>query len=134
MAGDYVFSLALGSARRCWGSLVRDQAGGALSSAAVPRGGLGPLPPPLRHCAERTTDLILLARRVFKRCVHTMPDAGNTTGLSPLCAHQVRCPGAWGEWRSGIKEEAAALGRHGGQPRSQSPQVPGRAYMQTYQL
>jgi hypothetical protein len=31
----------------------------------------------------------------------------------------LRSPGAWREQRSGIKGEAAALGRNGGQPRSQ---------------
>jgi hypothetical protein len=41
-------------------ALVRDQAGGALSYAAVPRVGLGPTTPPLCRYAECTTDLILL--------------------------------------------------------------------------
>jgi hypothetical protein len=109
-----------------WASLVRDQVSGALSSAAVLRCGLGPLPPPLCRCAERTTDLILEAWRVFDRCSLTMLDTLSGAGMQPLYAHQARCPGAWGDWRSGIKEEAAALGRNGGQPRSQSPQVPGR--------
>ena len=82
--------------------------------------------PPLCRCAERTTDLILAAWRMFSRCALTISVTGNATGMHPLCALEVRCPGAWGEWRSGIKEESAALSRHGGQPRSQSPQVPGR--------
>jgi hypothetical protein len=37
----------------------RDQADVALSSAAVPRVGLGPSTPPLCRCAERPADLIL---------------------------------------------------------------------------
>ncbi len=48
-----------GKLERGQAGLVRDQADGALSSAAVPRCGLGPLPPPLCRCAERTADLIL---------------------------------------------------------------------------
>ena len=37
-----------------WALASRDQAGGVLSFAAVPRGGLGPLPPPLCRCAVHT--------------------------------------------------------------------------------
>ena len=37
-------------------SLVRELADGVLSSAAVPRGGLGSPPPPLCRCAEYTAD------------------------------------------------------------------------------
>jgi hypothetical protein len=112
--------------RKDWASLVPDQADGALSSAAVLRVGLGPTTPPLCRYAKCTADLISPVWRAFSRCAPTKTDTGNTPGLSPLHAHPVRCPDAWGEWRSGIKEEAAALGRNGGQPRSQSPQVPGR--------
>jgi hypothetical protein len=43
----------------------RYQAAAALSSAAVPRVGLGPTTPPLCRCAERTTDLILQAPRAI---------------------------------------------------------------------
>ena len=39
----------------------RDQVGGALSSATVPRVGLGPTTPPLCRCAERATASILRA-------------------------------------------------------------------------
>ena len=39
----------------------RDQVGGALSSATVPRVGLGPTTPPLCRCAERATAPILRA-------------------------------------------------------------------------
>jgi hypothetical protein len=49
------------------GSASRDQAGGALTSAAVPRVGLGPTTPPLCRYGERTTDLILHAWRVLNR-------------------------------------------------------------------
>jgi hypothetical protein len=49
-------------------SFVRDHADGALSSAAVPRCGLGPLPPPLCRCAERTAGLILQAWWMFSQC------------------------------------------------------------------
>jgi hypothetical protein len=38
--------LALGFTWRGRAFASRDQAGGTLSCAAVPRGGLGPLPPP----------------------------------------------------------------------------------------
>ncbi len=108
-----------------------DQAGGALSSAAVPRGGLGPPAPPLCRCAERTTDLISKRRWRLTGCTRTLVDSREVMNIQPLRVHHGRCPGAWGEWRSGIKEEAAALGRHGGQPRSQSPQVPGRTQAHT---
>jgi hypothetical protein len=51
-----------------WGlrllAFVRDQIGGALSYAAVPRCGLGPLPPLCRY-AECTADLIFQAWRVL---------------------------------------------------------------------
>jgi hypothetical protein len=43
---------------------VRELAGGALSSAAVPRCGLGPLPPPLCRCAKCTTDQLFPAWQV----------------------------------------------------------------------
>ena len=41
------------------GSASRDQVGGALSSAAVLRGGLGPPTPPLCRYAEYTTSQLL---------------------------------------------------------------------------
>ena len=52
--------------------LSRDQAGGALSSAAVPRVGLGPTTPPLCRCAKRATDLTLPTLRVFDRSTPTL--------------------------------------------------------------
>jgi hypothetical protein len=119
-------------------AFVRDQVGGALSSAAVPRGGLGPLPPPLCRCAECTTDLILQGWWAFHRCTdvillvwrvfhrHCRHSLSSMAGLSPLCTHRVDRPGAWFGRRSGIKEESSALGRHGGQPRSRPSQAPGR--------
>ena len=45
-----------------------DQTDGALSSAAVPRLGLGPIPPPLRRGAECAIGLILLAGWVLDGC------------------------------------------------------------------
>jgi hypothetical protein len=45
----------------------RDTADGALSSAAVPRCGLGPLPPPLCRYAECTADSVLRQWPVGKR-------------------------------------------------------------------
>jgi hypothetical protein len=109
----------------------RNQVDGALSSAAVPRGGLGPPAPPLCRCAERTTDLISKRWWLLNGRTLAVAGAGKVADTPPQCAHHGRRPGAWGDWRSGIKEEAAALGRNGGQPRSQSPQVPGRTAVQT---
>jgi hypothetical protein len=43
-------------------SLVREQADGVLSSAAVPRAGLWPATPPLCRCAEYTIDQLLHKR------------------------------------------------------------------------
>ena len=40
-------------------SFVREQVGGVLSYAAVPRAGLGPAIPPLCRYAEYTADLLL---------------------------------------------------------------------------
>jgi hypothetical protein len=117
---------------------VRDQVGGALSSAAVPRAGLGPATPPLCRCAECTTDLILRVWWAFHRCRdvillvwrvfhrHCRHSLSSMAGLSPLSTHRVDRPGAWLGRRSGIKEESSALGRHGGQPRSRPSQAPGR--------
>jgi hypothetical protein len=118
-------------------AFVRDQVGGVLSSAAVPRCGLGPLPPPLCRCAEYTADLILRAWRVFCRyrdlilpawrVVHRYITVSTSTACLPLGqTHPYRCPCAWFGRRSGIKEESAALGRHGGQPRSRPSQAHGR--------
>jgi hypothetical protein len=55
--------------------LVREQADGVLSSAAVPRVGLGPTPPPLCRCAEYTADLFLETWCVFNGCMPTMVTA-----------------------------------------------------------
>jgi hypothetical protein len=49
--------MAKDSASQCdWLSLVQEQAGGALSYAAVPRVGLWPDAPPLCRYAEYTAD------------------------------------------------------------------------------
>jgi hypothetical protein len=76
-------------------SFVRELADGVLSSAAVLRCGLGPLPPPLCRCAEYTADQ--LSRHSERSTVWLQTD--------PL-----RSPGAWHAQRSGIKEEAAGRG------------------------
>jgi general secretion pathway protein H len=46
---------------------VREQVGGVLSCAAVPRAGLGPATPPLCRYAECTTDLLLPTLRAINR-------------------------------------------------------------------
>ena len=114
---------------RGW-AFVRDQAGGALSSAAVPRVCLEQTAP-LCRCAKCTTDLILRVWWAFHRwaglvlaawwtfhrwCRHHLP---SDAGIASTQTHTAGCPGAWLGRRSGIKEEAAALGRNGGQLRSQ---------------
>jgi hypothetical protein len=63
------------------GSASRDQVGGALSYAAVPRVGLGPTPPPLCRYAERTTDLIQATKQIFNRCAPTMFAAPRRTDV-----------------------------------------------------
>jgi hypothetical protein len=119
-------------------AFVRDQVGGALSSAAVPRCGLGPLPPPLCRCAECTTDLILRVWWAFHRCTDVIlpvwrvfhrqcrHSLSGIAGLTFARTHTAGCSGAWFGRRSGIKEELSALGRHGGQPRSRPSQASGR--------
>ncbi len=120
-------------------AFVRDQVGGVLSSAAVPRCGLGPLPPPLCRCAKYTADLNLLAWRVFCRYRDLIPPAWRvvhrdiTVSTSTAClplgpTHPHRCPCAWFGRRSGIKEEQSAPGRRGGQPRSRPSQAHGRTH------
>ncbi len=93
-----------------WALASQDQAGGVLSSAAVPRGGLGPPTPPLCRCAERTTGLVQSRGLVAKRCAPTM-FAGPVLGL--IGAATSRSP------------------KGGGQSRSQSTQAPGRTQLQT---
>jgi len=92
------------------GSAWRDQVGGALSCAAVPRVGLGPTTPPLCRCAEHATDLIQAWWQVLDSYASTIP-AALSLGVSGVAAF----------WRSP---------KGGGQSRSQSPQVPVRAYVQ----
>ncbi len=65
----------------------RDQAGGALCSATVPR---------------PSGSSLMSLRRARRR-----PDLAKRVETSPLHTHHARRPGAWGEWRSEIKEEAA---------------------------
>jgi hypothetical protein len=69
---------------------VRELADGVLSSAAVPRGGLWPPPPPLCRCAEYTADQLSHTWWAIHRVAPTIP---------------VRSYGAWCARRSGIKEE-----------------------------
>ena len=96
-----------------WALASRDQAGGVLSFAAVPRGGLGPLPPPLCRCAEHTTGLVQSRGLVVKRCAPTM-FAGSVLGLIGEATSR-RSP------------------KGGGQSRSQSTQAPGRTPLKTSQ-
>jgi hypothetical protein len=84
----------------------RDQVDGALSSAAVPRGGLWPPTPPLCRCAKCTVDLILQAWLAFDRRTSAML-AALALGLIGVATLRRR-PKA------------------GGQSRSQSARVPGR--------
>ncbi len=129
---------------------VWDQAGGVLSYAAVPRVGLWPTAPPLCRYAEYTADLILEGWWVFSRygvdtvgvasALRLQTSSCRRGGLftasahtafpisvsAPPQTHPTRCPCAWCVRRSGIKEEAAAVGRSGGQPRSRTHQVHGR--------
>jgi hypothetical protein len=64
-------------------TMVRDTADGALSCAAVPRCGLGPLPPPLCRCAECTADSVLRNWPVIKRRNPISPHLGEHS-LTPL--------------------------------------------------
>jgi hypothetical protein len=95
--------------------LVREQVGGVLSSAAVPRGGLWPPTPPLCRCAEYTADQLLRPWWAINRCAQTLVGGLGGGGGGGGCVR-----------RSGIKEESLALGQHGGQPRSRTHQAPGR--------
>ena len=93
--------------------LSRDQTGGALSSAAVPRVGLGPTTPPLCRCAKRATDLILRAPFVIPS------KAGiQSCGIPTLFAALAL----------GVSGVAKSRGRPqaGGHSRSHLPQVPRR--------
>jgi hypothetical protein len=92
------------------GFASRDQVGGALSFAAVPRVGLGPTTPPLCRCAERITDLIQARWQVLDSYAPTMP-AALALGVSGVAAF----------WRS-------PKGR--GQSHGHSAQAPGRAKLQ----
>ena len=112
---------------------VRGTACGALSYAAVPRVGLGPTAPPLCRYAERTAGSALPAwwaiRQVVRKLALRLVTALDLRIVLRLVLRPVTSvdsPGAWDAWRSGIKEESPALGRHGGQPRSQASQVPGQ--------
>jgi hypothetical protein len=92
------------------GFASRDQVGGALSCAAVPRVGLGPTTPPLCRYAKHTTDLIQAWWQVLDSYAPTMP-AALALGVSGVATLR-RSP------------------KGGGQSRSQSPQVPVRANVQ----
>jgi hypothetical protein len=123
---------------RGW-AFVRDQVGGALSSAAVPRVCLGQTAPPLCRCAKCTTALILAVWLVLHGCRVLVLETwwafhrrcryhrSGTAGIASTQTHTAGCPGAWLGRRSGIKEESSALGRNGGQPRSRPSQAHGRA-------
>jgi hypothetical protein len=64
-----------------------DQAGGALSYAAVLRVGLWPTTPPLCRYAKCATDLILRAWRALDRqCRHAL---SSVAGLAPTLTHPI---------------------------------------------
>jgi hypothetical protein len=66
-------------------SVSRDQADGALSSAAVPRGGLWPPTPPLCRCAKCTADQIL---RRGRRSTAVLPNHPSTQPWHLVCTAQ----------------------------------------------
>jgi hypothetical protein len=106
-----MFDLTVGVACLTRARASRDQAGGALTSAAVPRVGLGPTTPPLCRCAERTTGLVWGRWWISIRCAPAMV-AGPVLGLIGAATSR-RSP------------------KGGGQSRSQSTQAPGRTQLKT---
>jgi hypothetical protein len=56
-------------------AFVRELADGVFSCAAVPRGGLGPLPPPLCRFAEYTVDQLLETLWAINSCAPAFPAA-----------------------------------------------------------
>jgi hypothetical protein len=75
----------------------RDQTGGALCSATVPR---------------PSGSSLMSLRRARHRPDPTSTIRHSREGGNPVLprTHHARCLGAWGEWRSGIKEEAEGRG------------------------
>jgi hypothetical protein len=94
-----------------WARASRDQAGGVLTSAAVPRAGLGPATPPLCRCGEHTAGLIQRWWSIPIRCTSTM-FAAPVLGLIGAATSR-RSP------------------KGGGQSRSQSTLAPGRTQLKT---
>ena len=95
----------------------RDQAGGALCSANVPRPrtalavhGLLPQSERIRYSGCVSSSLMSLRRARHR------PDLATLVGSPTLHIHPARCLGAWGEWRSvdlgfcQIKEEPEGRG------------------------
>jgi hypothetical protein len=91
-------------------SFVREPTDGVLSSAAVPRCGLRPLPPPLCRCAEYTADQLSRTWRAYLLNRTTQATGAIVVRVRPRAYQAIRSPGAWCAQRSGIKEEAAGRG------------------------
>jgi hypothetical protein len=89
--------------------LVRELVDGVLSYAAVLRGGLGPLTPPLCRYAEYTADQILRLWQALHRPISiTSPFCVTWLAIHLRAPTQlVRSLGAWCGQRSGIKGEPA---------------------------
>jgi hypothetical protein len=71
---------------------VRDQVGGALSYAAVPRVGLGPTAPPLCRYAECTADLISQRWWPLQRCSTNQTRASTALARTKNCSSSICHP------------------------------------------
>ena len=90
----------------------RDHVGGALCSATVPRPSASSLMS-LRRARHRPDPASTPRHPGFSR--HSRParhSRHSREGGNPVSSHthHARCLGAWGEWRSGIKEEPEGRG------------------------
>lgn len=63
----------------------------------------------LRDCPPWRTRVAYSSFMSLRRARHR-PDLAEVAGIQPLPSHHARCPGAWGEWRSDIKEEPEGRG------------------------
>jgi hypothetical protein len=84
---------------------------------------------PTVHSATRLSPVSAYGRLLllYAASLNAPPTSScEVVGDQPSRIHLVHRPGAWCVRRSGIKEEAAALGRNGGQPRSCTHQAPER--------
>ena len=86
----------------------RDQAGGALASAAVLPASRPPSLMPLRRAPRRPD----LASAVRVR----VPWPHERSGVSAPCAHHAGCRGCWGGWPSEIREGGREAGRTFAEP------------------